>query len=118
MKQAGFTLIEVLAALLIFSVAIIGLTHAGTESARAVSAIDQKMLAGIVADNQLVLSRQEALKIGVETGEETAMSRTFEYEVETRATDIAGFHEIVVKVKAKDRSQIIIERKAFRMGAT
>lgn len=116
MKQDGFTLIEVLAALLVFSVAIVGLTHAGTESTRAVSAIDQKMLAGIVADNQLILSRQGPLKHGVETGEETAMSRAFNYTVETRPTEVPGFHQITVRVSAKGWAQVIVERTAFRGG--
>ena len=40
MKEDGFTLVEVLAALLIFSFAIIGLTRAGTESVRAVSVLN------------------------------------------------------------------------------
>lgn len=114
MKQDGFTLIEVLAALLVFSVAIVGLTHAGTESARAVSAIDQKTLAGIVADNQIILSRQEPIELGVKTGEEIAMSRTFNFAIETSTTEIPGFHQITVRVRVKGREQVIVERTAFR----
>lgn len=113
-KESGFTLIEVLAALLVFSVAIIGLTHAGAESARAVSAIDDKVLAGIVADNQLVMTRQNTLRTGVVTGEEISMSRAFSYDIETTKTDVHGLYRLVIKVRAKDRDQVIVQRTAFR----
>ena len=53
-SEAGFTLVEVLAALLIFSFAIIGLTHSGTESVRAITILEHKTYAGIVADNRIV----------------------------------------------------------------
>lgn len=117
MRDAGFTLIEVLAALLIFSMAIIGLSHAGTESARAVSALDEKMLASIVADNQLVLARQGPLEIGTQQGQETAMSRGFEFDLLTRKTDTPNFYQIIVKVRRDDGEQVLIERTAFRKGA-
>lgn len=117
MKQDGFTLIEVLAALLVFSIAIIGLTHSGTESARAVNALDHKMLAGVIADNQLILARQNSAQIGAQSGEETAMSRTYRYDLETTKTDTPGFYKLVVKVRAEATEQVLIERTAFQLGA-
>lgn len=117
MKEAGFTLVEVLAALLVFSVAIIGLTHSGTQSARAVSALDAKMLASIVADNQLILARQRPARVGVQTGEDTALSRAFSYDVETTKTEMLGFYQLTVNVRAKDAEQLLISRTAFKTGA-
>lgn len=115
-KNNGFTLIEVMAALLVFSIAIIGLTTAGSQSARAVSVIDDKMVAGVIADNQLILSRQNALKVGIKTGETDAMSRSYTYQVETIETESPGFYRLIVRVKAKDQEQVIVERTAFRTG--
>ncbi len=115
-NQAGFTLIEVLAALLVFSIAIIGLTHAGTESARAVAAINDKTLAGIVADNQLIMARRTFPQTGVTSGEVAAMSREFIYDVETTQTDASDLYRLTVKVRAKSRDQIIVERTAFQAG--
>ena len=57
MKQDGFTLIEVLAALAIFSIAIIGLSGANTQSIKTTDRVTDKTYAGFVADNQLVLAR-------------------------------------------------------------
>ncbi|MBC6412844.1 MAG: type II secretion system minor pseudopilin GspI, partial [Hyphomonadaceae bacterium] len=53
-KDRGFTLIEVLAALIVFSIAILGLSQAGSQSVRSVGVLENRMLAGIVADNVLV----------------------------------------------------------------
>ncbi len=112
-SEAGFTLIEVLAALLIFSVAIIGLTAAGTESARSVSAIEQKMLAGIVADNVLTNARYERLQVGARRGEEEQLGRNFDWDLETQETEAAGFYRFIVKVSQQNQNQVLIERDAY-----
>ena len=112
--QRGFTLIEVLAALLVFSFAIIGLTHAGTQSAQAVSVISEKSLASIVADNALVQSRMRPIRIGVEKGEDTQMGRAFEYSVTTAKTQLPDFYTIDVAVRKDGFDQVIISRQAFR----
>lgn len=109
----GFTLIEVLAALLIFSLAIIGLTAAGTESARSVTAIEQKMLAGIVADNVLTQARFERLEVGSRRGEEAQMGRDFEWDLETTTTEADGFYQFNVRVSLDGQDQILVERTAY-----
>ena len=114
MKEAGFTLVEVLVALLIFSFAIIGLTRSGTESVRAISVLQDKAYAGIVADNQLVRARIRPLKLGVETGEESVSGKTFEWRVETSETESADFYRLIVTVNDGESDQVIISRTAFR----
>ena len=94
-SEAGFTLVEVLAALLIFSFAIIGLTHSGTESVRAITILEHKTYAGIVADNRIVQARLKPLKIGVSTGEETAAGRNYEWREEISETESRGFYRIL-----------------------
>lgn len=118
MKDQGFTLVEVLAALLIFSFAIIGLTRAGTESLRAVSVLQDKSYAGIVADNQLVRARIAPLEIGVKTGEESVSGKTYDWRVETSETESTGFYQLVVTVNEAQSDQIIITRTAYRTDTT
>jgi len=113
-NDAGFTLIEVLAALLIFSLAIIGLSQAGAQSARAVTALDSKMLAGIVADNQLVLARGREIETGVYEGESEQLSRRFKYTAEIRETDIPQLFQITVKVTRPNDSQVLEQRIGFK----
>ena len=112
--ERGFTLVEVLAALLVFSFAIIGLTHAGTQSAQAVSVISEKSLAGIIADNALVKSRMRPVKIGTENGTETQMGREFSYIVATTKTPDPNFYSVDVTVRKDGAEQIIVSRKSFR----
>lgn len=118
MREAGFTLVEVLAALLIFSFAIIGLTRAGTESVRAVSVLQDKAYAGIVADNQIIRARIRPLKVGVETGEESVSGKTYDWRVETSETESTDFYRIIVSVNEADRDQVILSRTAFRTDKT
>ena len=115
-SDSGFTLIEVLASLLIFSIAIIGLTKAGSEGARAIFVIEGKMLASVVADNQLILSRLDRLETGTKRDEETVMSRNFEFEVETAETEVENFYRLIVRVTPEDSEQILITRTAFRQN--
>lgn len=113
-KEAGFTLVEVLAALLIFSFAIIGLTHSGTESVRAVSILEDKTYAGIVADNRIVQARLKPLKIGTSSGAERAAGRDYEWREVITKTESKGFYQIQITVKSKGEDQILISRTAFR----
>lgn len=118
-KEAGFTLIEVLAALLIFSLAIMGLTRTGTQSAQAVAALEQKTWAGVVADNQLVLTRSAPPVTGRRTGTADVMGRKFAYAVETADTDTPRFYKITIDVRAdaggraNETGQIIVQRTGF-----
>jgi len=116
MREEGFTLVEVLAALLIFSFAIIGLTRAGTESVRAVSILKDKSYAGIVADNQLIRARIAPLEVGVKTGEESVSGKDYDWRVETSKTESADFYQLIVTVHEAETGQVIISRTAFRTG--
>ena len=117
-KESGFTLIEVLASLMVFSFAIVGLTASGTQSARAASALEDKSLAGIIADNQLVLARKDSLKLGVLAGEDEIMLRTYNYRLETETTDVSGFFKMTVKVQKPNDPQVIVERVAYRRSGS
>jgi len=113
----GFTLIEVLAALVVFSISIIGLTHAGTESLKTAYALEQKTLAGIVADNQLVLAMRESVRAGKITGQSEVKGRVFDWSIETTAQDSPNFYKLEARVAQTD-GQVLTVRNAFRNGGT
>ena len=114
-KQDGFTLIEVLAALLIFSTAIMGLMHAGTENIRAVQVLERKQLAGIVADNQLLLAlnSETPIRPGTQQDDVEMSDRDWLWKIRTEDTGTAGFYRLTVEVKEKTSEQILISRTAF-----
>ena len=115
-KQAGFTLIEVLVALLIFSTAIMGLMHAGTENIRAVSILEQKQLAGIVADNQLLLAlnnSDQSIKPGMQQDSVDMGGRHWLWKIRTEDTGTSGFYRLTITVKQKNSEQVLVSRTAF-----
>ena len=112
-SEEGFSLIEVLAAMVIFTVAILGLSHAGTESIRGAGAIEAKTLGGIVADNQLTLARYRRIEIGTERGEAEQLGREFEWVLETQETGVEGFFQLIIHVQNPVDETIYVRRVAF-----
>ena len=117
-KDAGFTLVEVLGSLVIFSVAILGLTRAGTQTVTALNQLEEKTYASVVADNQLALARLESENPFAQSriGEEQSGGRRFEYRVERVETEVPEFFELVVSVSSPRTEQVLIERRAFVTG--
>lgn len=117
-RDAGFTLIEVLVSLVIFSVTILGLTQAGSQTLSTLNQLEERSYASIIADNQLALTRLRAnnLSSRTQTGEAQAGGRRFEYRVTRVDTSVPNFFELIVTVSAKNKEQIIIERRAFVTG--
>lgn len=112
-NDSGFSLIEVLAAMVIFTVAILGLSHAGTESVRGVGAIEAKTLGSIIADNQLTLARYQRIEVGTERGEAEQLGRTFNWVLDTQETSIDGFFQLTIQVQNPSDDTVYVRRVAF-----
>ena len=110
-KQDGFTLVEVLAALLIFSVAIIGLSRAGTQSVAHTQRLTHKTYASVIADNQLIYARMRRPVVGTKSGREEAGGQAYDWQVETAKTPQAGLFELRVSVSQDD--DIFMTRRAW-----
>ena len=100
-----------MAALLIFSVAILGLSRAGTQSVAHAQRLTDKAYADIVADNALIRMRFQDVQIGTRSGQESAGGRDFDWRVETRRTPQAGLVELQVEVRRDD--DLILTRIAW-----
>lgn len=113
--ETGFTLVEVLAALLIFSTAILGLMHAGTENLKAITVVENKQIAGIVADNQLILALTTGGPPNVGTRQDTVgmAGRKWAWEIKTEPTDTPDFFRLTASIRESGRDHIIISRTAF-----
>lgn len=111
MRDAGFTLVEVLAALLIFSLAIVGLSRATTQSVAHTQRLTDKTYAGVVADNQLILARMKRPQIGTKSGQEEAGGQNYSWRVETVETPQDGLLELRVSVSQEDK--IFVTRIAW-----
>ena len=111
MKENGFTLVEVLAALLIFSLAIVGLSRAGAQSVAHTDRLTNKTYAGIVADNQLVLARLRTPQLRSESGEESVGGRNYDWRLDTLETEQDGLFELRIAVSEGD--DVLITRRAW-----
>ncbi len=113
--EQGFTLVEVLAALLIFSTAILGLMHAGTENIRAMNAVEQKQIAGIVADNQLILAlhNNAPLRRGSQQDTSKMAGREWLWQIRTEETGEPDFYKLTATVRVQGSEQILLTRTAF-----
>lgn len=115
-RQIGFTLAEVLVAMAILSIAIVaGLALMG-QHVRAASDVEQRLIAGIVAENILVEGMTETgqLEVSTDRGQVAMGGRNWTW---TRATEEAGFpglYRLKVDVSLEDSEQVLQSVSAFR----
>ncbi len=98
MRDEGFTLVETLAALAVFSIAAMSILHLSDENTRTARFIEQRALAAIAADNRLTelqISRSP-LVIGRTGGETTIAAQELEWVQEVRQTAQVRMLEVVI----------------------
>ena len=114
-KEAGFTLVEVLASLVIFSVSILALTRGVTNGIRVTGDIETRTLASIVAENQLARATSDPQFLtdatSTRTGEQTQLDRDFAWTATREATASPSLFEVVVEVESGD--QLLITRRTY-----
>ena len=116
----GFTLVETLAALAVFSTAAVAIMHLVSENTKMARLVEQRMLSGIVADNEIVVAQleREPLEIRVTQGEQQIGNRTFIWRRTVNLTTQAGLLEILVEAGEaegeEDEFRPIIERRLLK----
>lgn len=106
--QSGFSLIEVMVALTIFSLAIIASISLQTENVRAVGAIEERALAQIVAENQIaeVMAGVIPVRLGTAAGEEVLAGQTWRWLRIISATEQAGVVRVEVRVTGAGTTEL------------
>ena len=101
-RRKGFTLIEVLVALAIVSIALMSALRAAGQGTTTVGELRARVLAGWVAENLLAEHRARAdwLPLGVQTGTAREAGVEFNWREEVIATPNAAFRRVDVKVFA------------------
>jgi len=113
--QRGFSLIEVLVALVIVATAITALITLQTESARSLSALEQRALADIVAENRMVAQWLAAPPPeGVTRGTVRLAGRQWGWTQRVRATAEPALRRIEVTIRAEGSEQTLAGLTGFR----
>lgn len=112
-SRDGFTLIETLVALAVFSLAAMALLNLSGESARSAARVEMRTLGGVVAENVAAEAMIAAsLPVGETSGEVEMAGRVWRWRRTVSGTEVPGMGRIDVRVFT-DEGQAA-ERVLFR----
>lgn len=114
--ERGFTLVELLVALAVFSLAVMALLNLTGENLRTAGALEQRLLAQVVAENRAVeaLTAPTPPALGGANGEEPAGGRTWRWRRDVAPTADPDILRVVVTVAPEDSDRIAAEVVVFR----
>ncbi|WP_321392249.1 type II secretion system minor pseudopilin GspI [Emcibacter sp.] len=114
--ESGFSLVEIMVALFVFSIAALALVKMGGENIRNLSLIEQRTLAGIVAENQLALTvaKKGEIRPGVQTGSEQQDGIDFDWQVQIRPAPDPKIYEVRVRVLDRENRQELALLTGYR----
>ncbi|MFP4519600.1 MAG: type II secretion system minor pseudopilin GspI [Oceanicaulis sp.] len=103
-REAGFSLIEMLAALAVLAIAGVALMNALTTGVRAAALAEDAALAGLAADNLMAREIAEARGAppGARSGPYEIAGRVFEYRLEAAPSGDPGLTRLTLTVAAED----------------
>lgn len=111
--RAGFTLIEMLVALAVFSLAAMALLNLSGENTRSAARVESRTLGGVVAENLAVgAAILPMIGEGTESGDLELAGRRWRWTRAVSATAVAGMLRIDVRVSDADGQAA--ERTLFR----
>ncbi|MEO0465741.1 MAG: type II secretion system minor pseudopilin GspI [Pseudomonadota bacterium] len=117
--EAGFTLVEVLAALAVFSLAAVGLMQVSAQSVRTASALEQRFAARVMASNILSesIAQRRPLQRGTTAGRDEQLGLELDW---SRAVSpaTAGLLQITVTVSNPESGQVLVELSSLREDGT
>lgn len=112
--NAGFSLIEVMVAILILGVALVGLTHGITTALASNKEAELQTTAALFAQGKIEELRAEGfIEAGEDEGDCGDELALYQWRQTIAATDIAGLHEVTVVVGNANTGRTIYELKTF-----
>lgn len=112
----GFSLIEMLVALSVFSLTVLALLNLSGENTRSALVIEEQVLAGVVADNRAVeamLATPDQLA-AASAGNEAAGDREWRWTRAVTPTDMDGIVRVDVTVMPGTEDRVAAEASVFR----
>ncbi len=119
-RHKGFTLIEVLVALAIISIALMSALRAAGQGTNNVAELRSRLIAGWVAENRLAEHRARAdwLPLGIQRGKQREGGLDFVWREEVIATPNPAFRRIEIRIFANaDESHSLAHLFGFIVNA-
>ncbi|MEE9328527.1 MAG: type II secretion system minor pseudopilin GspI [Parvularculaceae bacterium] len=115
-SKDGFTLVEVLVAMAILGTVVISMMALMTSQARTLSDIEEKVFAGIVAENVLAqtMAARQSPNISVTSGEEQLAGRDWAWTQNVTRHEDLPLLQISVVVTRAEQPQVLSTLTALR----
>lgn len=115
--RAGFSLIEVLCAILILGIALVGLTHGLTTALSSNKESELQTTAALLAAGRIETLRADGILVdGTEEGDEENLS-LYHWQQTISSTQIEGLHDVKVTVNNAKSGQQIYELETLLFEA-
>ncbi|MDB6064755.1 MAG: Bacterial type secretion system protein [Pedosphaera sp.] len=113
-RNAGFSLIEVMCAILILGIALVGLTQGITAALKSSKESELQTTAAMIAAGQIETLRADGtVKDGEEEGECGEGLSLYKWKQSITSTSTAGLHEVTVVVQNSNSGTAIYELKTM-----
>lgn len=115
-RPSGFTLVEMLVALAVFSLAALAMLNLMGQNLRTAAILEESVLASIIAENRAVeaLLATAPPVAGVQTGEEEASGHVWQWERTILATDRPEIFRVDIRVRVDGRQHVAAQTSLFR----
>jgi general secretion pathway protein I len=113
-RRAGFTLLEILVALGVFSLAALALLKLSGQNVQSAEIAASRTYAGIVAHNLAVEAQIATLALGEQSGEEQLAGRRWRWRRVTAATADPAILRVDITVQAEGGAQTLASLRLFR----
>ncbi|CCF66754.1 type II secretion system protein GspI [Xanthomonas axonopodis pv. khayae] len=114
--SGGFSLLELMVALAIFGMAVVGLLNLSGESTRTAVVLEERALAAVVAENQAIeatLAPAPAIRAPA-NGQVMLGGRSWEWQRQSLPAGAAGLLRIEVRVRAAGQVQDVASLSMLR----
>lgn len=108
----GFTLLEIMVALMIFATAAVALSKSLTESASSTGALEQRQFADLVAQNHLVGILREGYENRT-SGQQTLAGFDYQWKREVSDTPHPAISRVDITVRMAGSGDILASRTAY-----
>ncbi len=108
--HAGFSLLEILCAVVVLGIGLVGLTEGITASLKSSKDAERYTMAVFLARGQLETLRADGLlAVGVESGDFGSSFPRYNWRQSVRHAGVDGLHEVVVQISFGEREEPLYE---------